>query len=116
MVMVPLWYTGTMTETEEQTCILKQILAVLESRLTKPRKSRAEKDFSENEWAESISKYINGKASVSLREVLSAIQIPYTQLAASRVARCLRSLDWKRRNLRRPDAARQWRYFNPTER
>ncbi len=58
------------------------------------------------------------RQSVSINEVLSdALQIEkgrQTQQDQNRVARCLKAMGWTRRQIRRPDGGREWRYHRPS--
>jgi predicted P-loop ATPase len=71
-------------------------------------------------WQQAIEDYIAGKASVSVSEILtSVLAIPiggWTQAHENRVARCLRTVGWVRRQRRTglpPPRDRAWRYFPP---
>jgi predicted P-loop ATPase len=71
-------------------------------------------------WQQAIEDYIAGKASVSVSEILtSVLAIPigsWTQVHEKRVARCLRTVGWVRRQRGTglpPPRDREWRYFPP---
>jgi len=69
-------------------------------------------------WDEPIGAYIAGRASVTIGEILrDAVHLDigrWGQAELNRVARCLRSLKWHRRQVRTGDR-RQWHYFRPMQ-
>lgn len=70
-------------------------------------------------WDEKIMRWCEGRGSVSTAEILEfALEIPksmWNQIFQNRVARCLVSSGWKRRQRRRQDdrAKREWVYMAP---
>jgi predicted P-loop ATPase len=63
-------------------------------------------------WRPRIREFIGDKASVSVPEVLSGLGLAIkdqTQIHANRVAACLKSLGWRRKQMRIP-GDREWRY------
>jgi predicted P-loop ATPase len=70
--------------------------------------------YSGDPWDDVIAKYVNGRAEVSVAEILqNALRIPkvkWTQGDQNRIARSLRSSGFQRHQVRLEGGGREWRY------
>jgi predicted P-loop ATPase len=75
------------------------------------RREQADR-YQDDPWQEPVAKYVAERSSVSVAEILSSVLLldksKWTQADQNRIARCLRTIGWKRYRGERPE--REWRY------